>query len=65
MKVEGAIEYLSEIAIGYHFKKLDEVIVLLKDQADEITSLKQQLAQNPDYLYVPRMEGTDGCDNNG
>ena len=40
-----------------------EVINTFKTQSDEIASLRQQLAQNPDYLYVPRMEGTDGVDN--
>ena len=42
---------------------MDEVIITFQDQSDEIASLRQQLAQNPDYLYVPRMEGTDGVDN--
>ena len=42
---------------------MQETINTFKNQSDEIASLRQQLAQNPDYLYVPRMEGTDGVDN--
>ena len=42
---------------------MQETINTFKNQSDEIASLRQQLAQNPDYIYVPRMEGTDGVDN--
>lgn len=48
------------------FEILVEILIsILKDQSDEIASLKQKLAQNPDYTYVPRMEGTDNVDNSG
>lgn len=49
------------------FKRIEKekikMIDTIKDQVDEIASLKQQLVQNPDYLYVPRMEGIDNVDN--
>jgi len=41
MEVKEAIEYLSEILIGYHFPKLDEVISLLQQGEIDKEELKK------------------------